>query len=109
LAQDRSAANVRILPALGEVDLTKLTTKRVRDWHTGLAAAPRIEARLPGDPALQAKVKLWQENFVALDVAAGQRAGERRVKIVPRGAQNSTNLSSPAAGILATERCSAGA
>jgi integrase len=42
LAQDRGAANVRILPALGEVELTKLTTKRIRDWHTGLAAAPRL-------------------------------------------------------------------
>jgi hypothetical protein len=36
------------------------------------AARAAIEARLSGDPALQAKVKLWQENFVALDLAAGQ-------------------------------------
>ena len=40
-----------------------------------LRGAPRaaIEARLSSDPALQAKVKLWQENFVALDLAAGRQ------------------------------------
>ncbi len=37
------------------------------------AARAAIEARLSGDPALQAKVKLWQENFVALDLAAGRQ------------------------------------
>lgn len=37
------------------------------------AARAAIEARLSGDPALQAKVKLWQENFVAVDLAAGRQ------------------------------------
>ncbi len=37
------------------------------------AARATIEARLSGDPALQARVKLWQENFVALDLAAGRQ------------------------------------
>jgi ChrR-like protein with cupin domain len=36
------------------------------------AARAAIEARLSGDPALQAKVKLWQENFVAVDLAIGR-------------------------------------
>src|SRR5580704_2917406 len=38
------------------------------------AARAAIEARLSRDPALEAKVKLWQENFVALDLAAGRQA-----------------------------------
>ncbi len=38
------------------------------------AARAAIEARLSSTPALQAKVKLWQENFVALDLAAGHQA-----------------------------------
>ena len=38
------------------------------------AARVAIEARLSGDPALQAKIKLWQENFVAVDLAAGRQA-----------------------------------
>ncbi|MGA7385234.1 MAG: cupin domain-containing protein [Methylocella sp.] len=37
------------------------------------AARAAIEARLSGDPALLAKIKLWQENFVALDLAAGRQ------------------------------------
>jgi anti-sigma factor ChrR (cupin superfamily) len=40
-----------------------------------LRGAPRaaIEARLSGDPALHTKVKLWQENFIAVDLAAGRQ------------------------------------
>src|ERR1700730_4906607 len=38
------------------------------------AARAAVEARLSGDPDLQAKVKLWQENFVAIDLAAGRQA-----------------------------------
>jgi hypothetical protein len=42
LAKDRAAARVRILPALADVELPKLTTKRIRDWHTGLATAAKL-------------------------------------------------------------------
>jgi integrase len=42
VAKDRAAANVRIIPAVGGVELIKLTTKRIRDWHTGLATAPKL-------------------------------------------------------------------
>jgi hypothetical protein len=42
LAKDRAAASVRILPPLGGVDLTKLTSKRLEDWHAGLATAPKL-------------------------------------------------------------------
>jgi integrase len=42
LPQDRSAANARILPALGKMDICKLTTKRIRDWHADLALAPKL-------------------------------------------------------------------
>jgi hypothetical protein len=40
-----------------------------------LRGAPRaaIELRLSSDLALQAKIKLWQENFIALDLAAGRQ------------------------------------
>jgi integrase len=42
LAKDRAAASVRILPALADVELPKLTAKRIRDWHTGLAMAAKL-------------------------------------------------------------------
>jgi integrase len=38
----RMAAALRIKPTLGDVELAKLTTRRLRDWHTGLANAPKL-------------------------------------------------------------------
>jgi integrase len=42
LEKDRASARARILPMLGDVELAKLPTKRIRDWHTGLATAPKL-------------------------------------------------------------------
>jgi integrase len=42
LTQARSAATARILPALGEVEFSKLTNRRIRDWHAELARAPKL-------------------------------------------------------------------
>jgi integrase len=38
---DRYAAAARIIPELGKVELFRLTTKRIRDWHEGLASSAR--------------------------------------------------------------------
>jgi hypothetical protein len=42
LAKDRAAAEARILPELGLVELARLTTKRIRDWQSALSIAPRL-------------------------------------------------------------------
>lgn len=42
VAKDKAAANLRIRSDLGEIELGKLTAKRIRDWHTGLATAPKL-------------------------------------------------------------------
>lgn len=42
IAADRSAANARIVPALGARDVNKLTTKQIRDWHSAVASAPKL-------------------------------------------------------------------
>ena len=41
-----------------------------------MRGAPRaaFEARLSSELALQTKIKLWQENFIAVDLAAGRQA-----------------------------------
>ncbi len=39
LDKDRAAARARIRPTLGEVEVAKLTTKRIRDWHGALVTA----------------------------------------------------------------------
>jgi predicted DNA-binding transcriptional regulator AlpA len=42
LSKDRAATNLRILPSLGEAEVAKLTSQHIRDWHTGLGAAPKL-------------------------------------------------------------------
>lgn len=42
LAKEKAAADVRILPELGEVEIGKLTKKRISDWHHGPATAPKL-------------------------------------------------------------------
>lgn len=42
VSADRYAAKARIIPELGNVDTAKLTAKRVRDWLTAVASAPKL-------------------------------------------------------------------
>jgi integrase len=53
LDKDRAAARVRILPELGDIELAKFTTKRLRDWQARLAKAPKLAraARFTEKPA----------------------------------------------------------
>jgi integrase len=39
---DRHASDARIVPELGDTELAKLTTKRIRDWHSALASAAKL-------------------------------------------------------------------
>ncbi|MDR7040481.1 integrase [Methylobacterium sp. BE186] len=39
---DRYAANARIIPELGSIEVAKLTAKRIRDWHHKVAEAPKL-------------------------------------------------------------------
>ena len=40
-AATKSALEVHILPALGRLDASKLSSRQIRDWHEALAASPR--------------------------------------------------------------------
>jgi anti-sigma factor ChrR (cupin superfamily) len=53
-------------------DLDQIAAAYVLGLLRGAARAA-VEARLSGDPALQAKVTLWQENFMAIDLACGRQ------------------------------------
>lgn len=46
----QSAINAHILPALGSIEVAKLTTARLRDWLHGIAAAPALVRSKPGKP-----------------------------------------------------------
>jgi integrase len=84
VAQDRGAAKVRILPALGEVELAKLTTKRIRDWHADLAASPRL-FRSSG---LGAERKSREIDINNSDAVRARRATANRTLMVLKAALN---------------------
>ncbi len=44
----RRAAETHILPSLGAMLVTKLTTKKIEDWHRGLAEKPALARSKPG-------------------------------------------------------------
>src|SRR5262245_27138080 len=44
----RRAAETHILPALGSLQVAKLTVKRIEDWHRGLATKPALARSKPG-------------------------------------------------------------
>jgi integrase len=84
LAKDRAAARARILPALGEVELPKLTTKRIRDWHTGLATA----AKLTRTARITKKRKNQPIDMKDADAVRARRATANRTLTVLKAALN---------------------
>jgi integrase len=78
-AKDRAAARARILPGLGAVELAKLTAKRIRDWHTGLATASKLVK------------KAWEGHAVDTkdaDAVRARRATANRTLTVLKAALN---------------------
>ena len=51
--KDRYAAEARIVPKLGNIEVSKLTARRIQDWLEGVAAAPKLvrTGRLAGEQA----------------------------------------------------------
>lgn len=39
IEKDQSAADLRIVPSLGTVEVAKLTPRRIREWHSGIVTA----------------------------------------------------------------------
>ncbi|MGP0010121.1 MAG: tyrosine-type recombinase/integrase [Methylocella sp.] len=84
LAKDRAAAKTRVLPALGTVELAKLTTKRIRDWQSALATAPKLTrvARLG------AKREGSTIDLMDVDLVRARRATANRTLTVLKAALN---------------------
>jgi integrase len=79
----RSAANLHIRPALGPVPIAKLTTKRLRDWHHGIADKPRQTRGKRGGPSKDAK-----RRTTGRDATRKRRATANRVLTVLKAALN---------------------
>lgn len=78
-AKDHSVAKARIVPALGQIEIAKLTTKRIRDWHSAVAAAPKL-VRSKKFAAARASKKLNSKDPEA--VRARQSTANRQLTIL---------------------------
>ncbi|MGE3366909.1 MAG: tyrosine-type recombinase/integrase [Rhizobiaceae bacterium] len=76
------AANAHIVPTLGDIEIGRLTTARLREWHEELAAAPARRRTRPGKP--QAVRKAASDP----DAARKRRATANRVLTVLKAALN---------------------
>lgn len=65
---DRYAADARILPALRDVEVAKLTTRRVRDWLYSVERAPKLLRTRKGT----------EQNSVAIDTTDGNAVRSRK-------------------------------
>ncbi len=84
LAKDRAAARARILPELGAIELAKLTTKRIRDWQSALATAPKL-TRVP---RVDKSRKSPAVDLMDVDAVRARRATANRTLTVLKAALN---------------------
>ncbi len=81
---DKHAADARIAPKLGTVEVAKLTTRQIREWHVGLAAAARLVRSKKG--AAERATKNHDEDDP--DAVRARRATANRVLTVLKAALN---------------------
>lgn len=81
---DKHAADARIVPVLGMVEVARLTTRQIRDWHVGLAAAARLVRSRKG--ASERATKAHDEDDP--DAVRARRATANRVLTVLKAALN---------------------
>jgi integrase len=84
LAKDRAAAQARILPELGAVEAAKLTTKRIRDWQSALASAPKLTRA----PRIAKDRKVSAVDMMDADAVRARRATANRTLTVLKAALN---------------------
>ncbi|MFN3890638.1 MAG: tyrosine-type recombinase/integrase [Beijerinckiaceae bacterium] len=84
VAADRSVANSRILPALGDMPIAKLTTRRIREWHTDLGATAKY-VRTKQTVAARATKPLDRSDE---DAVRARRASANRILTVLKAALN---------------------
>jgi integrase len=78
----RRAAEVHVLPALGALQVAKLTAKRIEDWHHGLAEKPALARSKPG------KKQNHRKTDKSADGIRKRRATANRILTVLKAALN---------------------
>jgi integrase len=84
LNKDRAAARSRILPDLGEIEFSMLTTKRIRDWLAVIATA----AKLTRAPRIVTERKRRVGDINDADAVRARRATANRTLTVLKAALN---------------------
>ena len=82
LYETRRAAETHILPALGHMQVAKLTAKKIEDWHQGLAEKPALARSKPGRKPNHRKVDR------SADGVRKRRATANRILTVLKAALN---------------------
>jgi integrase len=81
---DRYVAEARIIPDLGEVDINKLSSSRIRDWLSKLSKAPKLVRTAKS--AERRKTKAVAENDI--EAKRARRATANRVLTILKAALN---------------------
>ena len=81
---DRYVANARILPALGSMEIEKLTANRIRDWLSKLAGAPKLLRTRKGAKERSTK----RIEVTDADAVRARRATANRVLTILKAALN---------------------
>jgi integrase len=82
--KDRAAARVRILPHLGEAEVSKLSAKRIRDWQATIAKSPKL-VRACKDGTNRNSPKIDE---IDADAVRARRASANRTLTVLKAALN---------------------
>jgi integrase len=82
LYQTHRAAETHILPALGTISVSKLTAKKIEDWHRALAVEPPLTRSKPGRKPNHRKADK------SADAVRKRRATSNRILTVLKSALN---------------------
>jgi integrase len=69
LSKDISAARLRIIPSLGDIEVAKITTRRLREWHGSLVNAAKLS---------RAGILTTRRNARAIDMSNPEAVRRRR-------------------------------
>ena len=83
IRSDRYAADARILPTLRDIEIGKLTTRRLRDWLQSVERAPKLVRSKPGADKKTVEVDASDE-----DAVRSRKATANRVLTVLKAALN---------------------
>lgn len=84
LDKDRAAARARILPYLSDVEISKLSTKRLRDWQSTIAKSPKLARAGKNTP----KQKHQKLDTVDADAQRARKSSANRTLTVLKAALN---------------------